>query len=418
MTRTLQTIFIVASLYLAAAGCGGDPAAPEAETAAETASPLMAIIEYQNPVNDPDFPAKYAAADLVVFASPLFLGNGQTAGMIDELRALNPRIKVLGYQLAQTSRISAGELGPDSADPYSYDWYVATRPYWSFTTAGDTLSNWAGQAVLDILDPACRAAMIDVIARYHREGHNRLDGVMWDYFGTSLWIPPDIAADTEGDPDLDGDGVPHFEDPDEQAALRAAQESLVRELRAEMGESFVQVFNGSRALSDSTFAALGDGMLYEIFPQVGFSSGSDKYRQALLPENPNNLFAAGSWPRTRNGGPWLILSNNWQIGFTNPDGVVVDYNLGNLNRAVALLTGAAAAYHSDGRITYGWPDVEVDLGEPLGPTEIDGDTYHRSFARGEITVVIESGAYPMPFDFEIVQDGEVVQYLDFPDYFP
>ncbi len=409
--------FLLVYLVVAAIGCSDGVTDPEAENVIDSNSPKMAIIDYSSPFVDPDALRKYAAADLVILESSYLLSNDRHSGFVDEIHAINPRTKVLGYQLAQTCWYSWGEASQETANRYGYDWYVATRPYWATTTEGDTVTNWPGQAVLDISKPECRAAMIDVIAKYKRSGPNHLDGVMWDYFGSSLWIPPESAAQMEGEPDLDGDGIPHFDDPDEIAALKSAQEFLVNELREELGSDFVQIFNGNRALSDSLFAGLGDGMLYELFPLVGFA-GSDKYRKALDIEKPNNLFTACNWPRSRNGGPWLILSNNWQIGFTDPQGDFIQYNLGNLNRAVALLTDATAAYHSDGQIVYGWPDVDLDLGPPLGPAEIDGETYFRRFSRGEISVVLESGAYPMPFDFSITQNGEVVQYLDHPNHFP
>jgi len=75
-------------------------------------------------------------------------------------------------------------------------------------------------------------------------------------------------------------------------------------------------------------------------------------------------------------------------------------------------------YHSDGGTTYGWPAVDVDLGAPLGPAVRDGRTLTRAFDRGRVTAVMESGAYPVPFDFTIEMDGEVVQSLDMPTAFP
>ena len=93
-------------------------------------------------------------------------------------------------------------------------------------------------------------------------------------------------------------------------------------------------------------------------------------------------------------------------------------DLGDINRAVALLTDATAVYHSDGRHIYGWPEVDIRLGPALGGVTIDGPIYTREFERGRVTVTMTSGDPPFPFDYEIVQDGQVVQSLQFPSHFP
>ncbi len=416
--RILHSSIALLLTILTLCGCG-DQGAVEPVTGITgdpvVHSPRMAILDYTNPVTEPDGAAGFARAGLVILESAYLWSHPDHVPFVDEVRSLNPETRVVGYVLAQTTRTAWAEQ--EQSNPYGYDMYVATLPYWAHTTTGDTLTNWPGQVVLDITDPACRTAMIDVIERYHRQSGRIFDGVMWDAFAPKLWIPPEAAAVMDGEPDIDGDGVPHDQDEDEMAAMRDAQEALVRELRNRLGSGFIQIFNGVRAMSDSSFAALGDGMLYELFPEVGFGRGAN-YAKALDTSSTKNLFAARRWPRTRNGGPWLILSNLNSISFTDDRGALVSYDLGDINRAVALLTGATVVYHETGGGFYGWPAIDVDLGAPLGPASIDSTVFRREFELGSVTVEMESGAYPIPFDFTIVQDGDTLQALDFPAHTP
>ncbi|MHB8079412.1 MAG: alpha-amylase family protein [Candidatus Krumholzibacteriia bacterium] len=379
----------------------------------------MAIVDYRTgDLDTPEAAARYAQADLVVLESSYLWSRPQNAGFVANVKALNPNARVLGYVLANTAWATWGDE-PDSdptTNPYGWDWYNATRPYWCYTTTGDTLMNWPHQVVLDILDPACRRAMIDVLLKWRREGSNPVDGFYWDYFSTSLWIAPAAAATLDGEPDLDDDGIGHFEDADERQAFRDAQTALVQETRAAFGDAFIQIFNGGRAAVDSTFAALGDGMFYELFPTVGFWGGP-RMALALDPAQPNNLYAARRWPRTRNGGPWLVLSNPTPVSWWDADGQLVQFNLGEINRAVALLTGATACYHEPPALGYGWPAYEPALGLPLGGVVCRGDTLTRDFAGGRVKVIKRNMDSVLPFDFEITETDSVVQALRYPDYY-
>lgn len=206
-----------------------------------------------------------------------------------------------------------------------------------------------------------------------------------------------------GEPDMDGDGVSHFSDADEKAAFKAAQVEWIREMRGRLGNEFIQISNGSRALTDSTFAGLLDGMNYEIFPDVGFG-GSMPYRAALDPNVPNNLWAAQRWLRTDNGGPWQILENVNVPHMVDQNQQWQPLNLGDMNRAIALLTGSTVIHYDlTGAHHAGIPDVEVNLGAPLGGVTVAGDVYSRLFERGSVAVTMGSGAYPLGFSFAIKQ---------------
>jgi len=418
--RKVLLASIIALLALAGCGAGDDPAGPALPGQLPqdaTPSPRMAIVDYRTGNLDTEAAERYARAELVVLESTYLWSWPRNTGFVASVKALNPDTRVLGYVLAKNSWTTWGDE-PDSdpiANPYGWDWYQATRPYWCFTTTGDTLMDWPLQVVLDITNPACRRAMIEVLLKWRREGENPVDGFFWDYFANSLWIAPAVDATVDGEPDLDGDGIGHFEDADERQVFRDAQTALVLETRAAFGNDFIQIFNGGRAAGDSSFAALGDGMFYELFPAVGFWGGPSM-ALALDPARPNNLYAARGWPRTRNGGPWLILSNPTPVNWLDSDGQLVVFNLGDLNRVVALLTGATACYHEPPYVRYGWPAYEPALGLPLGGVVAHGDTLTRDFSDGRVQLIWRDVDSILPFDFAITERDTVTQALLFPDY--
>jgi hypothetical protein len=378
--------------------------------------PLMAIVHFPAAgFEDPQTIQNYAQADLLVLETSNVWSEAHPH-VLNQIRALNPDIMIVGYISAHATFLEWANADP-SVHPYLTAWYEATQPYWSYSTTGDTMLSWPGKVLLDVLDPGCRTAMVEVIADQQAQSANKLDGVFWDHFGVQLWVMQNIPG-VDGDPDLDSDGIGHDDDPDEIEAYRLASEELVRELRARMGDRFLQVVNGSRALMDSSFAALTDGMMYENFPDVGFS-GPHKMANSLDLGRYNNLFAARHWPRTLNGGPFLILSNKSHFSFTDTDGVRINYNPAEFNRVVALLTDTGVSYHSDDPVhSYGWPEVELDLGPPTSGVIWDGSAMTRTFANGWVTLTFNTYGWPIPFDFEIVQDGEVVQSMDYPAHFP
>jgi hypothetical protein len=219
----------------------------------------------------------------------------------------------------------------------------------------------------------------------------------------------------DGEPDIDGDGVPYDQDADEQQAFRDAQHGWVSDAERIFGPGFIQIANGESALIDSTLAARIDGMFYEQFPGTAFGT-SGRFRSALDSVRYNNLWAARDWPRRRNGGPWLILSQMNHVGYyRDENGAWLPVDAGELTRALALLTGGTAVTYDDsGRRSAGIPDVEYDLGAPLGPVQVAGDVYRRAFEHGRIELYMGSGDYPEPFDFQVLRNGRVIQDIDFP----
>jgi hypothetical protein len=355
-------------------------------------------------LSDPAVMAKYARADIIITQPDRFWGRPGLEQNMALLRAANPHVKILGFFRSKCVRQEWANYDP-SQQSFDRALYEAARPYFSYTTTGDTLQDWPQVALFDFTNPAARRAMLDVFVSYQQSSSAKLDGVYWDYFNPELWISEDLHTMT-GEPDIDGDGVPHFQDTDEMEAFRAAQVALVREMRGRLGNEFIQIANGSRALSDSTFAGLLDGMNYEIFPNVGFSSATP-YRAALDSSRPNNLFAANRWLRTDNGGPWQILENVWTPSMMDQNQVWQPLNMGDMNRAIALLTGSTVIHYDlTGAHHAGIPEVEINIGAPLGGVTVNGDVYTREFERGTVMVTMGAGTYPLGFSFAITQKND------------
>lgn len=216
--------------------------------------------------------------------------------------------------------------------------------------------------------------------------------------------------------DLDGNGVAHTDDLAEQAAYRDASAALITETRARLGSDLIQIANGNRAARDSTFAGLVDGMLYENFPEVGFTGS--RYIQALDPAVPHNLFAARNWPRKENGGPWLILSNKFEFSFLDGSGQMLPYKEAEFARVMALMAGVAVSYHTDQKTRWGWPEVALDLGAAAGMPVLEGQRLSRAFENGTVTLEFGTGRRPVPFSFAIVQGGDTIQAFDLPRHVP
>lgn len=373
--------------------------------------PTMAIVDWsQVDLTDPEKIAEFARADIIALETAYVWRDNLNPGALDEIRALNPDVRIVGYLNAQDSWLAWGNIDrSDAENPfYTWEWFQATKPYWSYTTEGDTMLSWPGKVLLNVLDENCRQAMVDVLVDHWSAHDNVLDGFYWDHFNSFLWVPIEIPG-VEGEMDLDGDGIAHRDDEDEKQAYRDASEDLIRRVRRALGSDVIQIANGQRAPSDPEFAALFDGMFYENFPEYSFSG--DELRQSLDPEVENNLFEARTWCRADNGGPWLILSNWGQFYAPNEDGVTVVWKRADLNRAIGLLAGCLSVYYPGTSYRYGWPAVDVDLGMPLGEAVQDGDLYTREFENGRVVLSFDEAAATVPFQFAIVEDGDAKQVL-------
>lgn len=414
MTRIKRTLFALAVILLALPACTS-PSSPSGESPTSRivhdGSLRIAALDYQiGDLNDPAVLAKYSRADVLVVQCDQFWGRASFSGRMDLLRASNPDLKIIGYFRSKVVKTQWGEVARE-AQTYNYDLYQASLPYWSHTTTGDTVTDWPGAVLFDYTDPAARAAMLEVFMSYQNASTEKFDGVYWDYFNPKLWIAPTVN-NMNGEPDLDQDGIAHWDDADELQAFVDGQDAWVAEMEAAMGRGFIQIANGYRALQDSTFAGKFDGMYYEIFPNVGFTGGA-RFDQALDVDRYNNLWTARSWPRETNGGPWLILGHAPRVGsYQGPDGQWLPVNASDLTRVMALMTDATAIhFDNSGSHRAGIPTVELNLGRALGGATVDGDFYTREFEHGRVGLQMGTGSYPVPFDYQIIERDVIVEEI-------
>lgn len=380
---------------------------------------VVAITDFSRiDFSEPGMIEKFARADLVQLKGASLWRGGLSGDIpvIDRMKEINPDIKVVGYVSAKAT--PKYQPSP-SEDLFFQVWYERTMPYWVFTTAGDTAQDWATSRLINILDPACRGTMVSIVREFQETSLNRFDGVYWDYFNTMLWVPDNL--DVIGDPDMDGDGIGHWSDADEMEAFRQAQVELVGALRDTMGAGFIQIFNGQRAYRDSVFAGLADGLMYELFPTLAFPDPD--LQSALDLAQPISLFHVKNWLRNQNGGPFMVLENKNSTFFFDTAGDLTEIVSGNQFRAVAmLLDGALASWNSHagstGIHTYGYPDQDICIGEPLGPPSFEDNFIRRDFQYGRVEIEMRSGAYPNPFHYRIWALGQLVEELSIPYHFP
>ena len=340
-----------------------------------------------------------------IWGSPVY----NDVDVLQRIRDINPDIKIIAYVLAK----GVDDRGNVSSNTFQSSVYYETMPYWAYTTTGDTLSDWNHRITVNLLYPECRDIMVGKIVEYQRNSANHFDGVFWDYFNNAIWVPDWLPV--EGEPDLDGDGIPMNQDADERLAYQAACVDMITAMRDSLGDGFLQIFNGQRAYADSTFAALSDGLNYEYFPDVFFPQ-PQTMRDALGFDYPFNVFRTANWPRTNNGGPYNILENLQKSFYVSSvDGLVHQLVYGKLMRVAALLTDSRFTFN--GHI-YGWPVNPINLGPALGPATETPDGLHRDFRFGAVDLVWRTGDMPMPFDYTIRLNGRIIEEMNIPYEFP
>ncbi|MEN8007208.1 MAG: hypothetical protein ABFS42_09345 [Candidatus Krumholzibacteriota bacterium] len=366
---------------------------------------------------DPAAIEKFSRADLcLVMGHHLWMGGGsENVDAVRQLKALNPDLVILAYV-----SVKSAQLWGETANPRSfwYKWFHRTTPYFVYTTLGEIGMDWPTSRLINILEPGCRQVMIETIMEMQAGSLNVFDGVYWDYFNTVLWVSPDI--ENEGDPDMDNDGIGHWDDTDEMVAYRAAQIELVNATRDSLGEGFIQFFNGQRAYADSSFASLADGAYYELFPTLFFPDPDMQH--ALDPGWTFSLFNVRPWFRTVNGGPYIVLASTWYTAFRDDTDVLTPIITGDKFRAIALLGDFYASWNSgesgQGSLVYGWSSHDISLGQPLGPAVFAPPFIRRDFQYGQVEIEMTGGRYPDPFDYRIWLQGNLVSELAIPRHTP
>jgi hypothetical protein len=377
-----RALFVI-PLSIAVISCArsDQPAGPEASPAmVSSCYPEKAVIHCASFAGwDSRLIREAAEAKMIVF--PMFrCFSPESRPVLDELRRLNPDIKIIGYQGVLNVRM----LWPDTTYmrenvPYELDLFNAVRGDWAWTTAGDTLEIWKDAPFLNpIKDESVNRDLIDkivgLIARYQSQSGNAVDGIFHDYFMNDPYINPDIRDEVIGDIDFDGNGVTFYNDAAEQALFILWQEEYARAIRDRLGDDFIQVGNGYPPQYNPELAGLLNGINYECFPnnpwwqsdRTGFLRFLDNQREGYL--------------RLANGRTWSICANlygNW--------------NDGNFLCLLSSLVGGCLYTEQYGTDKFvGW-SLDVNSGSPKGEASVAGSldstlTISRQFERGEVRI--------------------------------
>lgn len=371
------------------------------------------LIDWRDPANI----EKFSRADIILIMGSHIWEGGEFSdvNVVEQLKALNPDIVILVYISVKSAPLYAATTNPES---FWYQWYERTTPYFVSTTEGAMAQDFPGNRLINMIDPECRRLMIETIMEFHNGSINKVDGVYWDYYGVRLWVPD--GMNIPGDPDMDGNGIGHWDDPEEMQAYRDAQIELITATRDSLGEDYIQFFNGLRAHGDSTFAALGDGAFYELFPTQFFPDPDMQH--ALDLSFPQNLFAARTWFRTQNGGPFIVMSSIWYTAYMDDNNIRTPIVTGDKFRAIALMGDFYASWNGtdfgQGSSIYGWSSHDISLGQPLGPAAFESPFIRREFQYGRVEIEMTSGRYPDPFDYRIWALGKLVSELAIPYHTP
>lgn len=295
--------------------------------------------------------------------------------IIGRMKSINPDIKIIGYQgLLGVSELYFDTLYVRRNIPYELDYYYVTRDHWAWTTTGDTLSGWPGSITLNpftdgSLDYGFITDLVDLIEEYRQGRRSALDGIMHDYFMYSPGIDP---SSSEGDIDLDANGVLFREDEMEKEFFLRWQIDFAREIRTRMGPDFIQVGNGKVPQENAELAGMINGIFYEVYPNMRWGI-TDRDGLTKLLENQREGYLARACGRT-----WSILSND-----------MIEYNT-YFCFVSSLLAGCLYSEIYDTAIFTGW---RIDTGPGLAESDliIEGDTdtvmtFRRYFAGGEARI--------------------------------
>lgn len=299
--------------------------------------------------------------------SPAFVDSLRQRNLTIRMGSYFPAWFVYGWQ-----RRAGDSLRRDSI---SGEWWNTLNRYIVRTdsldpgTANmDTAALWLDDMVINVLNPDCRHAMVDI---YQRHLGKRVDFLMLDFLTIPLpdmkvWQGPRYQRQEHGDLDFDGNGTNLYHDPAEQAALRQAFISLLTELHAAM-PNMLLLPNGNLALWDTTVARLTDGVYLEKFPEC-LAGWQFDFVRAVSADNPIGLPALTA-PRYRNGRGLVWLEDS--------------YDYGLFGYLAAMYDGVVENKRANREHTPALPLV-LNMGAPLGPAV--GNV--REFKKGTLTVTV------------------------------
>jgi len=340
-----------------------------------------------------------AKGDMIVIgAGHLFDANGRPK--MQTIKGLNPNIKLMGivsYLMVYIIN-EADSNSIKTSDPYGWDMWVASKPYFALTTTGDTCMQWAGNWILNFVaadhvspNRALISKWVRIIKKYKDLYPGNIDGVVQDYCMSSFLkvVPagtPPNERRVNGEYDFDDDDVPFASDANEIALLKQWQIEYFDSIRIVMGNDFIQSMNGHPQQTDADYASRCNGISYEQFATQGgiYSTAYAGYANLLHNEQ-------SGWLRPCLCKTWSILNATHP-----PEG---DYPI---HMAIcALMTDS---YYADGYEHFTSWNLNINAGPPIGPAITTGTppaiTVTRQFTRGVARLVFSSSGYWSTAEFD------------------
>jgi len=319
-----------------------------------------------------------AEYDFIGF-SPGAWDKPQMEGMQEEIQRLNLDMQFGSYISAFACNRWTKIAYEQGQDTYIAHWWEELSPFLAATTEGDTAAIWKDAYVYDLFNPVARTKAITLMDGYIRR--NNLDWIMLDFVSVPL---PNLKASQDpiyeemehGDLDFDRDGIGHWDDPDERAALRVIWDLYIEEMVATFPKNLKIIPNGSLAIKDADFAKRVHGCYVEGFPQWFFGTSASNFPNAYDEDFQNSLWILSENDRWRNGEGFVMIEDRY---YRNTYGYVSKIFDGVVEMRRQLGDGP---YTGD----YVTLPLELDTGAPLGPPETIGSEIIRAFEKGSIRI--------------------------------
>ncbi len=391
--RHVLLSLLVLALALGAGACanaiqepaagGGDPPATDADLFRTGVQKFGSGVAWSDSLYD-----LVASYDLFSYQVHNLYSDPRSEGLIDELRSRNDDIRVGGYFQAHGVQDWQLEAMAAESGNFASDWAAYGVQHLARTTKGDTARSFNGSYMIDVTKPGVVEGMVEVLRRWRASSDNNRAGtfVMVDHCSVPhlSWLTGEYALQTDGDLDLDGDGVGHLDDPDEQLLLRDAYVHLVDELHRVLPDVKV-VVNGDLVRIDREFRNRVDGMYIEGGFRWGW--GSRYFETALIDPGERNL--ASMLADMRDGGFSLYeWKEDYRVGWA------VSMFFDNLYPLMA------PGHESLPFVLQEHPG-EWDMGRPLGPASVEDGILRREFERGTASLEPIQGASPGAFRFRL-----------------
>lgn len=294
-----------------------------------------------------------------------------------EVQKRNPRFNAGSY-LTVFALADWMKAAPDTS--INGDWYQTMAPYMAMTTEGDTAMIYPRARVVNYLTPGAISAAKEVWNRHlTKPSARQVRWLMMDFCSSPL---PDMLAghpnfisEQQGSMDLDGDGVDHWQDSDEQAAWRQANIDLMLALH-EIRPDISIIPNGALAIQDPEFSKIVDGCYIEGFPQW-FFSGSWQYDHALDPNFSHSIPNLAKIGRFRATPGYVMVEDTYDTGIPG--------RLSGLFDAVIEVRRS-----KNDQIEPNRPVDLRSLGAPLAPAQPGVPYMSRNFENGRLSLTVIS----------------------------